>query len=87
MSWSIDTRSTKFKSMTRSAEKKWDEFVRHIELGATLQDAADMLGKSCLKLLSNGVQWQIRLSQSERATFELQDSTSTIKVFAVGGHT
>jgi hypothetical protein len=90
MSWKIDKGSAQFGLLGAAAQRKWDEFQNAIyHKGEHPAKAAERLGAADYKRFGNSRcgQHQIRLSQSERATFTVDEGTCTVKVLQVGGHT
>ncbi|MDH0647091.1 RHS repeat-associated core domain-containing protein [Pseudomonas sp. GD03858] len=92
--WEVNTnRQRDVRPLNRASQAKFDNFLAYVpEYG--MYDAATMVGDTNLKLLQSD-QWQIRLSQSERVTFRLLESTDPktevitkmVEIRDVGGHT
>nr|GFC79879.1 hypothetical protein [Tanacetum cinerariifolium] len=95
--------SFKESGLTTAEQEKWDRFQNAIHNdGAHYTDAAKQAGDTNLKSLAKVsmpsevdgtssytevLQYQIRLSKKARATFWANESTKTVKVIRVGGHT
>jgi RHS repeat-associated protein len=95
--------SFKKSGLTTTEQEKWDRFQNAIHNdGAHYADAARQAGDTNLKSLAKAsmpsdvdgtltytevLQYQIRLSKKARATFWVDESTKTVNVIRVGGHT
>jgi hypothetical protein len=89
MAWTLDKSQADWSNwglLTSSSQRKWDDFQNMVSRGTDPQDAARTIGDSDYKCLS-GSQYQIRLSQKNRATFLVDRNTQTVTVLQVGGHT
>lgn len=89
MAWKLDKSNadwSRWTTLNSNCQRKWDEFQNAVNRGSHPQDAARAIGDSDYKCL-HGSQYQIRLNQSERATFLVDHTTQTVTVIKVGGHT
>ncbi|MBX3276287.1 MAG: hypothetical protein KF729_38900 [Sandaracinaceae bacterium] len=89
MTWSLDKSSadwSRWHRLTPTEQRKWDSFQNAVSRGSDPQSAASLLGAADYKCLA-GDQYQIRLSQKNRATFRVDRGTQTVTVLQVGGHT
>lgn len=90
--WMVDMKKFKADSLPVAARQNWDTFVSGIKEGKHPKVAAEAFD-SQYKALKGGriVQYQIRLSGAERATFILQDagrnSGPILQLTGLGGHT
>lgn len=89
MGWKIDKSSTKFGYLGVAAQATWDRFQNAVNEGQHPIIAAKQAGDTNYKVLGNSrvEQHQIRLSYCDRATFVVDESTQTVTVLQVGGHT
>jgi mRNA-degrading endonuclease RelE of RelBE toxin-antitoxin system len=85
--WRLDKTGAKFRELTKVEQAKFDIFQNAIaNRGLSPKDAAAEVGDSNYKRLQ-GNQYQIRLSQSNRVTFLVDDQNHVVKILQVGGHT
>jgi mRNA-degrading endonuclease RelE of RelBE toxin-antitoxin system len=87
--WTVVKEKKNFKlwdTLTQSEQNKWDAFQDTVRAGTHPKEAAREIGDSDYKCLQ-GNQYQIRLSQHNRATFLVDDTTQTVTILQVGGHT
>lgn len=91
MPWTYDKSQMRYKGqLTKSEQGKFDIFQNAIQNeGLHPRLAAEMAGDTDYKNLQ-GNQFQIRLSQSARATFLVEDAgggNGTVVMLELGGHT
>lgn len=97
--WSVDltrlsTRRDDYEEMEQSSQGKYDNFVKAINGGMSPQDAARDIGSASGSNLEklHGEEvggytlMSIRLSQRDRATFYIIQSTETVVIHSVGSH-
>jgi hypothetical protein len=89
MGWRIDKSSARFGHLGVAAQATWDRFQNAVHQGMHPKRAAQKAGDTDFKLLGTlkVAQFQIRLSHGDRATFTVDESSQSIKVLQVGGHT
>lgn len=88
MSWKIDKRGARFGQLSIAAQAKWDLFQNAIHQGQHPAEAAKLIGDSHYKVLDSKLgRFQIRLDYANRATFLIRESSQTVEVSQVGGHT
>lgn len=88
MTWTLNKSKAKFSDeLTESDQAKWDTFQNLVHSKHMHpKDAAKSARCDDYKVLS-GTQYQVRLSQKQRATFTVDEKTETVTVLQVGGHT
>jgi mRNA-degrading endonuclease RelE of RelBE toxin-antitoxin system len=85
--WKLDKTGATFKQLTPAEQAKFDIFQNAIaNRGFSPSEAAGEAGNTDYKRLQ-GNQYQIRLSQGNRATFTVDNNTHVVKILQVGGHT
>ncbi|MEH2210679.1 mannan-binding lectin [Nostoc sp.] len=85
--WDLDKKGAIFNDLNKAEQDKFDRFQNAIKnRGLSARDAALEIGDSNYKKLQ-GNQYQIRLSQSNRVTFLVENDTHIVKIKIVGGHT
>lgn len=97
--WSVDltklaNRRDDYDLMEQSSKNRYDAFIRAINGNMSPQEAAREIGSasgSNLEKLHNVIVdgytlMSIRLSQIDRATFYIIQSTETVVIHSVGGH-
>jgi mRNA-degrading endonuclease RelE of RelBE toxin-antitoxin system len=88
--WKLDKMNTGFVThLGVAAQNNFDIFQNAIHNdGLHPKEAAKRMGGANFKQLSaKANQYQVRLSQGERVSFQIDESTSTVKILQVGGHT
>ena len=87
--WTLDKTGadwSRWSQLTPSEQRKWDIFQNAVSRGRDPRSAASSLGAVDYKCLA-GDQFQIRLSQHNRATFRVDGAAHVVRVLQVGGHT
>jgi len=85
--WNLDKSRARFGHLTRVEQEKFDIFQNAIHNeGVSPKEAADRMGDADYKRLQ-GDQYQIRLSQRNRATFLVDNVHHIVTILQVGGHT
>lgn len=96
MVWTLDKSHVswhRWDALPADAKRNWDTFQDAIHNdGLHPSQAAERVGLVAHRQRADykcliGDQFQIRLSYSERATFRVDESTHTVTVLEVGGHT
>lgn len=96
MAWTIDKSHvdwSRWDSLPADAKQNWDTFQNAIyHDGLHPAEAAARVGVVAHRARADykclyGDQYQIRLSYSDRATFRVDESTFSVTVLQVGGHT
>lgn len=95
MPWTLDKTHASFSNwftMNQSERDNWDTFQNAVNQGLHPASAAARVGTVAHKANADykcltGDQYQIRLSYNNRATFRVIESTQTVVVLQVGGHT
>ena len=87
--WKLDKSRATFTQLTNPEQKNFDIFQNAIaSQGMSARDAAAKIRSADFKVLNKKTgQYQIRLSQANRATFLIDNTTHTVKILQVGGHT
>jgi hypothetical protein len=88
--WSLsDAKVRREKHLSPAAERKFEDFRRHLREGYKPSAAADMLGPGTWMkpLKSSGGRYEIRLNQHDRVTFTIDDAKKEVTIQDVGGHT
>lgn len=88
MPWTVNKSKAKFSSeLTDSDQAKWDAFQNAVHnKHLHPKEAAKSVRCDDYKVLT-GTQYQVRLSQKQRATFTVDEKTQVMTVLQVGGHT
>jgi mRNA-degrading endonuclease RelE of RelBE toxin-antitoxin system len=85
--WTLDKSRATYKQLTPAEQAKLDAFQNAIaNQGEDPKTAAKNAGDTDYKLLT-GNQYQIRLSQGTRVTFQVDAANHVVKILQVGGHT
>jgi hypothetical protein len=86
--WRLDKTRARFsRDLTFAEQQTFDTFQNAIQHhGMHPKDAAKQAGDTNYKCLA-GDQYQIRLSQGNRATFRVHTTGKTVEILQVGGHT
>ena len=88
--WSVDQSKMKYtREIQRAHQGKLDDFMQIVDRGVHPREAAESAGDMNYRELkgTGGMMYEIRLSQGHRATFQVDDSTCTVVMLQVGGHT
>lgn len=87
--WDLDKNQVTPKvRLTRAEQDNLNTFMNAIRLsGITPKDAASEWDSDYKKLRGTQDQYEIRLSQSNRATFSVDYDRKMVTMLAVGGHT
>lgn len=87
--WTLDKSRATFKNLTPAEQAKFDIFQNAIaNEGMSPKDAAAKMRDADYKLLQGTKnQYQIRLSQHNRATFIVDNANHKVTILQVGGHT
>lgn len=87
--WDLDKNQVTPKvRLTRAEQDNLNTFMNAIRLsGITPNDAASEWDSDFKKLRGTRDQYEIRLSQSNRATFSVDYDRKMVTMLAVGGHT
>ena len=85
--WRLNKRGARFRKLTPAGQATFDRFQNAIaNKGMNPVDAARLAGDTQYKRLQ-GNQYQIRLSQKDRATFKIDRANHVVIILQVGGHT
>jgi mRNA-degrading endonuclease RelE of RelBE toxin-antitoxin system len=88
MPWTIDKSKADYKVLTNAEQNKFDAFQNAIQNNQmSPKDAAESTGPGADYKCLQGDQYQIRLSQGNRATFTVDNDARTVTILQVGGHT
>lgn len=88
--WSVDQSKMEYtREIQRAHQSKLDFFIQIVDRGIHPREAAESAGDMNYRELkgTGGMMYEIRLSQGHRATFQVDDSTCTVVMLQVGGHT
>jgi hypothetical protein len=87
--WTLDKSRARFGQLTPAEQAKFDIFQNAIaNEGMSPKNAAERMGDAHYKLLKGTRdQYQIRLSQQNRATFIVDNAHHKVTILQVGGHT
>jgi len=86
MGWKLNKNGvTPRVELTRSEQQNLNTFMNAVRSNVDPKKAADLWDSNFKNLYRD--QYQIRLSQGNRATFEVDWDTQTVTMLQVGGHT
>jgi hypothetical protein len=89
ITWTLDKSKAKFGQLTQAEQAQFDIFQNAIaNQRMSPKDAAAKMGDADFKVLNKATgQYQIRLSQKNRATFIVDNANHKVTILQVGGHT
>jgi len=77
-----------YKQLTKAEQKNFDEFQNNIHnKGLHPSEAAESWDANYRQLQGGHNQYEIRLSQHNRATFTVDEANKMVHLLQVGGHT